>query len=142
MRKFSTQYAVDNLFDDTILEFTKSEQLLEAASQDPDIKILFLDIYMSTLSGMDLAEILRANGNDCAIIFVTVSTGHYAGSYEVDAAHYLVNPVTYDRVKKALDRCEYVLTAFSKSASFTAEGKEIRLPLKESDLQKYSGTKP
>ena len=64
LRKFINQYALDNLFDYTILEFSKSERLLEAASQDPDIKILFLDIYMSPLSGMDLAEMLRANGND------------------------------------------------------------------------------
>ena len=86
---------------------------------------------MSPLSGMDLAEILRANGNDCAIIFVTVSTEHYARSYEVDAAHYLVKPVTYDRVKMALDRCQQVLTASSKFAFFSAGGKEIRLPLRE-----------
>ena len=39
---------------------------------------------------MDLADILRANGNDCAIIFVTVSTEHYARSYEINAVHYLV----------------------------------------------------
>lgn len=131
LHKFINQYAFDNLFDYTILEFNKSEQLLEAACQDPDIKILFLDIYMSTLSGMDLAEILRANGNNCAIIFVTVSTEHYARSYEVDAAHYLVKPVTYDRVKKALDRCERMLTSSSKSAFFTAGRKEIRIPLRE-----------
>lgn len=131
LRKFINQYALDNLFDYTILEFSKSERLLEAASQDPDIKILFLDIYMSPLSGMDLAEILRANGNDCAIIFVTVSTEHYARSYEVDAAHYLVKPVTYDRVKMALDRCHQVLTASSKFVFFSAGGKEIRLPLRE-----------
>ena len=56
LHKFINQYALDNLFDYTILEFSKSERLLEAASQDPDIKILFLDIYMSPLSGMDLAE--------------------------------------------------------------------------------------
>ena len=113
LHKFINKYALDNLFDYTILEFNKSERLLEAASQDPDIKILFLDIYMSPLSGMDLADILRANGNDCAIIFVTVSTEHYARSYEINAVHYLVKPVTYDRVKMALDRCEQVLTGIS-----------------------------
>ena len=37
LHKFINQYALDNLFDYTILEFSKSERLLEAASQDPDI---------------------------------------------------------------------------------------------------------
>ena len=41
LHKFINQYALDNLFDYTILEFNKSERLLEAASQDPDIKNYF-----------------------------------------------------------------------------------------------------
>lgn len=131
LHKFISQYAADNLFDYTILEFDRSELLLEAAGQDSDIRILFLDIYMSTLSGMDLAELLRAHGNDCAIIFVTISTEHYARSYEVGAAHYLVKPVTYERVKKALDRCEKMLTASSKYASFSSGGKDVHIPLRK-----------
>ena len=100
LHRFIQQYAIENTLDYTILEFDQTTQLLEAAQHDPDIRIMFLDIYMSPISGMELAEILRAKGNDCAIIFVTVSTDHYSRSYEVDAEHYLVKPVTYEQVRK------------------------------------------
>ena len=59
LRQFIQQYAVDNALDYTILEFSQSTLLLDAARQDPDIRIMFLDIYMSPLSGMDLAETIR-----------------------------------------------------------------------------------
>ena len=101
LRGFIRQYAARRMLDYTILEFDQSERLLEAVRRNPDIRILFLDIYMSPLSGMDLAETLRAEGNDCAIIFVTISTDHYARSYEVNAEHYLVKPITYSRVETA-----------------------------------------
>ncbi len=131
LREFVLAYAKEHLLDYTVLEFEQAEPLLEAAGRDSDIRILFLDIYMSPLSGMDLAEKLRAAGNDCAIIFVTVSTDHYARSYEVDARHYLVKPVTYERVSQALARCENTLRASAKYALFSAGGQELPVLLRQ-----------
>lgn len=131
LRGYVERYAASHLFDYTVLEFEDSRLLLEAARQDKDIQILFLDIYMEPLSGMELAERLRADGSSCAIIFVTVSTDHYASSYEVDAEHYLVKPVSYERVCQALDRCSALLAAAAKSISFSTQGREILLPLRQ-----------
>ncbi len=130
LRQFIQQYAVDNALDYTILEFSQSTLLLDAARQDPDIRIMFLDIYMSPLSGMDLAETIRAEGNGCAIIFVTISRDHYSRSYEVDAEHYLVKPVTYGQVEKALKRCERLLISAARCAFFFSNGHEIKVPLR------------
>lgn len=131
LHRFIQQYAIENTLDYTILEFDQTTQLLEAAQHDPDIRIMFLDIYMSPISGMELAEILRAKGNDCAIIFVTVSTDHYSRSYEVDAEHYLVKPVTYEQVRKALFRCERLLISAAKCAYFLSNGHELKIPLRQ-----------
>lgn len=129
--EFARQYASIHMLDYTILKFSQSHQLLSAVRQDPDIQILFLDIYMESLSGMELAEILRAEGNTCAIIFVTVSTDHYARSYEVNAEHYLVKPVTYKQVEKALSRCTELLISAAKYVSFFPGGQEIKVPLRQ-----------
>lgn len=131
LRQFIQQYAVDNALDYTILEFSQSTLLLDTARQDPDIRIMFLDIYMSPLSGMDLAETIRAEGNGCAIIFVTISRDHYSRSYEVDAEHYLVKPVTYEQVGTALGRCERLLISAAKCACFLSNGHELNIPLRE-----------
>lgn len=131
LHEFIGQYAANHMLDYTILDFTQSSQFLEAVRRDFGIRILFLDIYMEPLSGMDLAELLRAEGNECAIIFVTVSTDHYARSYEVNAEHYLVKPVTYERVEKALTRCEDQLRSAARYITVLASGKEIKVPLQQ-----------
>lgn len=129
LKDFVLTYAANHGLDYAILEFEQSQPLLEAARQDSDIKIMFLDIYMSPVSGMELAEALRADGNDCAIIFVTTSTDHYAESYEVDAQHYLVKPITYDRVERALNRCHQLLVWAAKYVAFSSFGRELQVPL-------------
>lgn len=131
LRDFVYRYASDHLLNYAVLEFGEGELLLEAVRRDPEIRILFLDIYMSPLSGMEAAETLRAEGCDCAIIFVTVSTEHYARSYEVDAEHYLVKPITYERVCQALDRCRKVLAESARCISFAPGGREILVPLRQ-----------
>ncbi len=131
LRGFIRQYAARRMLDYTILEFDQSERLLKAVRRNPDIRILFLDIYMSPLSGMDLAETLRAEGNDCAIIFVTISTDHYARSYEVNADHYLVKPITYSRVETTLNRCETLLVSAARYASFFSGGHEFQVPFRQ-----------
>lgn len=142
LRGFIRQYAAQHMLDYTILDFDQSERLLEAVRRNPDIRILFLDIYMSPLSGIDLAETLRAEGNDCAIIFVTISTDHYARSYEVNAEHYLVKPITYSRVETALNRCEALLVSAARYASFSPAAMNSGFRSGRSDLWRCSGIKP
>lgn len=129
LHEYIRQYAAKYMLDYTILEFDRGDLLLNAVRHDPEIRILFLDIYMTPLSGMDLAETLRADGNSCAVIFVTVSTDHYAKSYEVDAEHYLVKPITYEQVQQALARCGKLLESAAKCASFLCGGKALQIPL-------------
>lgn len=131
LSRYIREYAGKNLLDYTVLKFDSGELLLEAAAVDPDIRILFLDIYMTPLSGMELAQKLRDRGNECAIIFVTVSTDHYAGSYEVNAVHYLVKPITCDRIDAAMARCGQLLSATARCASFLSGGEELRIPLNQ-----------
>lgn len=131
LNRYIAQYAARFLYDYQILTFENGGDLLEAVRADGDIRILFLDIYMKPLSGVDLAKILRSEGCGCAIIFVTTSTDHYAESYEIKAEHYLVKPITCDRVSEALSRCERVLRRAAKCAVFSAGSREILVPLRQ-----------
>lgn len=67
--------------------------------------IVFLDIYMDGLSGMETAQKLRTLDASCRIVFVTTSPDFAVDSYDVNAAFYLLKPVTMERVSKALERC-------------------------------------
>lgn len=79
-------------------------QLIKAIPYD----IIFLDIQMSGLTGVQLAEVLAGLAQPPAIIFVTAHSEHAVKAFEVKATDYLVKPVELDRLRQAISRIEPV----------------------------------
>jgi DNA-binding LytR/AlgR family response regulator len=75
-------------------------QLIAAIEYD----IVFLDIEMPGLSGLDLAKALAAARRSPAVIFVTAYSEHALAAFEVAATDYLVKPVGLERLRQALAR--------------------------------------
>jgi len=67
-----------------------------------EIDLIFLDIDMPNLSGIQLAELLRERNID--VVFCTAYTEFAAESYEKNAVDYLLKPIPYDRFLKAVDK--------------------------------------
>ncbi len=75
-------------------------QLIRAIPYD----VVFLDVDMPGLSGMDLAETLIGLDRAPAIVFVTAHSEHAVAAFEVAAADYLVKPVEARRLRAAIER--------------------------------------
>ncbi len=75
-------------------------QLIKAIPYD----VVFLDIDMPGLSGVQLAEALTELERQPAIIFVTAHSEHAVKAFEVSATDYLVKPVEIDRLRTAIAR--------------------------------------
>lgn len=99
--------------------------------------IIFLDIYMNGINGMETARKIRLFDTSCHIIFVTTSSDFAVDSYEVEAAFYLIKPVTEERVTKALDRCNLQVTVDEASILVPSKGTEIRLALHQISYTEY-----
>lgn len=67
--------------------------------------VVFLDIYMGLISGMDVAKLLYQQDPKCKIVFLTTSEEFMLQSYSVRATYYLVKPFALDRLRQALDFC-------------------------------------
>lgn len=67
--------------------------------------IIFLDIYMSGMTGMETARRIREQDTNCSLLFVTTSPDFAIDSYDVNATYYLLKPVNEAQVTRALDRC-------------------------------------
>lgn len=85
------------LFDNGDELITKSTSL--------HIDIIFLDIIMPMLNGMDTARELRQKNTAVNIIFLTSSKEFALESYDVRAQGYLLKPVSYTKIKETLDEC-------------------------------------
>lgn len=67
--------------------------------------IVFLDIYMDGISGMEAARRLYQADKNCKIIFLTTSTEHAQISYAVHAVYYLMKPLDQKQFEQAMDFC-------------------------------------
>lgn len=61
----------------------------------PGCDIVFMDIEMPQMNGIEAAKKLRAFDTQCSLIFVTNMARYAVAGYEVDAMDFLVKPVGY-----------------------------------------------
>ena len=87
-----------------IFTYTNAEKFLYDWEESEDYDILFLDIKMSKMSGMDLARIIRKTNEDLPIVFTTGMTEYIIQGYIVSAMQYLLKPVPKAACFDCLDR--------------------------------------
>ena len=66
--------------------------------------LVFLDVYMDGISGMDTARTVRQTDASCPLFFISASRMHAVESYEVQAAYYLTKPLKESAFFQAMDR--------------------------------------
>lgn len=109
--------------------FASGNELLDAARRPDFCHVLFLDIFMPGLSGLDAARQLRAAGCMASIVFATTSQDYGVMSFDVQAADYLVKPFRQEDVDRTLDWCLEHMPEPLRSLSVYAEGETQEFPL-------------
>lgn len=84
--------------------FCSSESFWFAFLQEKDWDVLLLDIEMGQENGMELAERIRREDEDTAIVFTTGYADYMAKGYDVGAMQYLLKPVEEQKLFVCLDR--------------------------------------
>lgn len=108
--------------------FSGGAELLDAY-RPGKFQILFLDIYMPGLSGMETAKQIRKLDADCAIIFSTTSQDSGIESFEVQASDYLVKPFRQEDVDGALDWCLEHQSEAPRCLTVHREGEQVSIPI-------------
>ena len=111
-----------------IRRFSCGPELLE---YDGQIDILFLDIQMKGMDGMETAKRLRAGKFRGFLIFITVLQEMVFQSFEVQAYDYLVKPIEEARFEKTMERLLASMCSASGSSLLVQKGYESRIIQKE-----------
>ncbi|MBO9606850.1 MAG: response regulator [Paenibacillaceae bacterium] len=78
--------------------------LEQLAELQPDV--VFLDIEMPGLNGLEVAEAIQSREGNVQIVYVTAFSAHAVKAFEQQALDYLLKPVEEDRLRKTVQRIQ------------------------------------
>jgi two-component system, LytTR family, response regulator len=94
-------------FLELVLSTTNAVEALVRAQQG-DIQLLFLDIQMPDLTGMQFMQLMKGQ---CKIILTTAYPQYALEGYEYSVVDYLLKPISFDRFLKAVQKIQETLQA-------------------------------
>ncbi|MFP5070143.1 LytR/AlgR family response regulator transcription factor [Pseudonocardia nantongensis] len=98
----------------TAPDATEALRILHGSQVDgttPRVDVVFLDIRMPGLDGLELARVLNAMADPPQVVFVTAHDDRAVDAYEVGAVDYLLKPLRTERLAGSLDRTVALRTA-------------------------------
>lgn len=101
----------------TLCHFTDGDSLI-AAHRNECMDLIFLDVIMPLISGIDTAKEIRHSDQGVPIIFLTSSKEFAIDSYDVKAFYYLIKPVVREKLFLVMD--DFLKTLNVKKNTFTA----------------------
>ncbi|MEV7170935.1 MULTISPECIES: LytTR family DNA-binding domain-containing protein [unclassified Streptomyces] len=104
---------------DSTAALRRITRALESGPDGPEaIDVVFLDIQMAGLTGLDVARLLAGFARPPLIVFVTAHEGFAVQAFDLDAVDYVLKPVRPERLAEAVRRaCEQLGRAGSPTAS-------------------------
>lgn len=130
VQRFLALYGIRYGFEYSVDTYYSGEELL--ASDCNHVDLIFLDILMTGLNGIDTAVRLREKNKDALIIFLTGSKEYVFDGYKVKAFRYLLKPLSQNdfvEVMKAVE--QEVKSETSDLFTFNYQREKIVVPYRE-----------
>ena len=111
--------------------FPSEESFLFRYAEQKDYDILLLDIEMRSMNGVELAKRIRKENDAVQIVFITGYTDYIAEGYDVSALHYLMKPLSVDKLYEVLNRAVMKIKKNERSLFLSLSGEMVRIPVYE-----------
>lgn len=113
-------------------KFESGEEFLKRyTNMNCGYDIIFLDIEMKQIDGIETAKKLRELNNDIIIIFLTSHLEFAPEGYEVNAFRFLIKPIQKEKLKNALLDVQYQI---DRNKKILIKDKDREVLLKYTDI--------
>ena len=104
--RLELRFLLEEIFKDELKIVGEVDNGIEAVEMLKVLKpdIVFLDINMPDINGLDVAQIALEKNPNLKIIFITAFNQYAIKAFEINALDYLVKPIEYSRLKKTMAR--------------------------------------
>lgn len=108
--RFQLEKIIDEETEEIVYEFTSGINAEKWLRKYPgQIDLLFLDVEMDGMNGMETAEKIRTFDENLLIVFVTGYQDYVFDGYRVGALDYVMKPVGLQRLREVHDRVRHIL---------------------------------
>lgn len=96
--------------------------------------MVFLDIEMGGMNGIELAEKIHEKSEKCFVFFITNYSIYLDKAFDVRAIRYLTKPVDPDRLSAGIDFALESIEAAAKNISLTKHKAKLTIDVNISDI--------
>lgn len=126
-----TTAAAELSADVEIAAYPSGSALVEAVENGVKPALAVLDIYMGEENGIETASVLRRALPKLPCAFLTTSRDFAIEAFSLDALHYIMKPVTVEKLKELLERYLTHIERPPRCLTLTDGREERRFPLEE-----------
>lgn len=113
-----------------VARFASGSELLSSGGHD----VVFLDVEMEGIDGIETARRLRERGDNCKLIFLTAHEEYALPAFDVEASGYLLKPVNPEKLSALLHKiageqqisASHFITVKQGANSVSLNAKDIR----------------
>ena len=131
LKGFVEEYCARNQIAAMTHHFTGGLALIRAPET---YDIIFLDIQMGRLDGLETARLLRKINRDSILVFVTNMAQFAIKGYEVDALDFILKPATGDAIDYVMDKAMRRLDGGGAKAQFSLKTSDGTISLSANDI--------
>jgi len=106
----------------TAADATDALRVLRSGESSTPVDVVFLDIRMPGLDGLELARVLSAFADPPTVVFVSAHDDRAVDAYEVGAVDYLLKPLSAKRLAESLRRIQARRTGAPSAEAPSGEG--------------------
>lgn len=125
VNRYGSEHGID-------FSITWLRSAIEDSVERHHFDIIFLDIDLPGISGMDAASFLRKHDQSVPLVFVTNLSQYAIDGYRVDALGYVIKPIDYGLFSLVMAKVIRVLgRENNRSIVISARSESTRIPISE-----------
>ena len=130
LKNYIEQYAKENSLNIALSIFPNGERIVNDFKSDYDI--IFMDIEMPVMDGIEASTKIREIDSECIIIFISNYTQYAIKGYAVNALDYLTKPLEYTLFKNTMSKAILkVQSKQNKSIFIQSSSETYRIDINE-----------
>lgn len=112
-------------------DYSDGSQILAACKIRQPYDIIFMDVEMNEVNGLQAARQIRETDQYVKIIYISNHRDYALESFEANPFHYLMKPLSKEQFCAVFERAYEAVLTWKYDFIYTTERKDIHLPIRE-----------